>query len=262
MSKCYFCEAECTATIDPSYRDYYECPNCGSYYLYGGNRLTFSPQEKRLVASYLFETNRTVRHEYINDPAPRDVNHLILDEIARSGRAPKTLMDKLQKLLLFLYGRSEYFGQKLDIHTTIPYRILAPAAWACNRAELEAMLNELGALNWIKINDPFEIGVSLNPVYRLNKIDLGLVGEVKFVEFINSNILAHPFTIVGMYADRGPWISFNVVPYVSTRVIAGASAWAGLQIRGQPYAGFKGDDGKSWKTLYQWSIPIGIACMY
>jgi hypothetical protein len=110
-----------------------------------------------------------------------------------------------------------------------------------------------------RIEDPFEIGVTINPVYKFRKMEVGFVGEVKFVEYINSNILAHPFTIVGMFADRGPWVSFNFVPYVSTGIVSGTSAWAGFQIRGQPYTGFRHDDGTSWKMLYQWSIPVGIA---
>ena len=112
------------------------------------------------------------------------------------------------------------------------------------------------------IKDPFEIGISLNPVYKLSKMELGLVGEFKFVEYINSNILAHPFTITGMHGDRGPWVSYNIVPYVSTKIISGTSAWTGLQIRGQPYTGFRDDDGKNWKTLIQWSVPVGIAYVY
>jgi hypothetical protein len=113
-----------------------------------------------------------------------------------------------------------------------------------------------------RILDPHEIGISLNPMYRFSNFNAGIVGELKIVEFIHSNILTHPFTFTGLHADRGPWITFNIIPYVSTKITSGGSAWAGLQIRGQPYAGFKHDDGKSWKYLFMWSVPIGIAYVF
>jgi hypothetical protein len=108
-----------------------------------------------------------------------------------------------------------------------------------------------------RIDDPVEIGISLNPAYKLFKLDVGIVGEIKFVEYINSDILAHPFTFTGFHGDRGSWFSFNIIPYIS-KAYGGGSAWAGFQIRGQPYAGFKDDDGTSWKTLILWSIQTGI----
>jgi len=110
-----------------------------------------------------------------------------------------------------------------------------------------------------KINDPFEIGVSVNPVYKFSKFELGMVGEFKFVEYINTNILTHPFTVTGLYKDRGAWMAFNIIPYVSTHIVAGTSAWVGFQIRSQPYAGFKNDDGSQWKHLFIWSVPLGIS---
>ena len=109
------------------------------------------------------------------------------------------------------------------------------------------------------IRDPFEIGLSVNPVYKFSKFEVGMVGEFKFVQYIDSMILTHPFTIKGLYGERGPWAAFNVVPYIGTKVIAGTSAWAGFQIRSQPYTGFKGDDGSQWKNLFMWSIPMGIS---
>ena len=111
-----------------------------------------------------------------------------------------------------------------------------------------------------RIKDPFEVGISLNPVYRFSKIELGLVGEVKFTEGVNTgDVLTNPFVIIGNHENRGLKIDFNIIPYISTKVIAGGSAWLGLQIRGVPYTGFEGDDGTRWKTLIQWSVPLGIA---
>jgi hypothetical protein len=113
-----------------------------------------------------------------------------------------------------------------------------------------------------KINDPFEIGVSINPVYKFSKFQAGVVGEFKYVEYIDSNILTHPFTITGLHKDRGPWMAFNVIPYISTHLIAGTSAWVGFQVRSQPYTGFQDDDGSQWKHLFMWSIPLGISYTY
>ena len=111
-----------------------------------------------------------------------------------------------------------------------------------------------------RIEDPFEIGISVNPVWRgFERMDVGMVAEFRFVQYKHSEILTHPFTIVGFHGDRGPWTSFNVIPYVSTKISAGGSAWAGLQLRAQPYVGFPDDDGTRWRHLFVWSIPIGIA---
>ena len=111
-----------------------------------------------------------------------------------------------------------------------------------------------------RIEDPFEIGVSLNPEWRgFSRVNLGLVAEFRFVEYKNSNILAHPFTITGFHGDRGAWMAFNVIPYISTGITAGGSAWAGFQIRGQPYYGFPDDNGTRWRHVFMWSVPIGIA---
>ena len=114
-----------------------------------------------------------------------------------------------------------------------------------------------------RINDPFEFGVTINPVYMgLSFMNIGIVGEFRFVEYYNSNILTHPFALIGMHADRGPWMSFNVNPYISTKIMGNASAWIGFQLRGQHYSGFKGDDGKSWKMLYMWAVPMGLVYNY
>lgn len=110
------------------------------------------------------------------------------------------------------------------------------------------------------IKDPLEIGISANPVYRFLKLDVGMVGEVRFSEPVNTgDVITNPFVIIGENSKRGLKVDFNLIPYVSTKVIDGGSAWAGFQLRGQQYTGFQGDDGKSWKTLLQWSIPLGIA---
>jgi len=111
-----------------------------------------------------------------------------------------------------------------------------------------------------KIKDPLEVGISVNPEYRFSNINVGLVGELKFTQGVNTgDVLTNPFVIIGNHEDRGFKIDFNIIPYVSTKVIHGGSAWAGLQIRGVPYTGFEGDNGTSWKTLIQWSVPVGIA---
>ena len=111
-----------------------------------------------------------------------------------------------------------------------------------------------------RIKDPFELGLSLNPVYRFNKFDIGMVAEAKITEGVNTgDVLSNPFGIIGNNENRGLKIDFNFFPYISSKVIQGGSAWAGIQIRGQPYTGFHGDDGTSWKHLIMWSIPIGIA---
>lgn len=114
-----------------------------------------------------------------------------------------------------------------------------------------------------RIEDPFEIGISLNPVYRgFTNFDVGIIAEFRFVEYKHSNILAHPFTITGLHGDRGPWMAFNVIPYVSMTMAAGGTAWAGLQLRGQPYHGFPDDDGTRWRHLFMWSIPVGLSFLF
>lgn len=111
-----------------------------------------------------------------------------------------------------------------------------------------------------RIDDPFEFGISINPEYRgFSKINVGIVNEFKFVQYVNTRLLTHPFAMTGQHLDRGAWMAFNINPYISTKLFSGGSAWAGLQIRGQQYSGFKDDDGTNWKMLYMWSIPIGFA---
>jgi hypothetical protein len=146
-------------------------------------------------------------------------------------------------------GLTAYFGGFLE------------AGW--NRVKedfgnIYASGNETG-----RIDDPFEIGISINPEYRgFSKMNVGIIGEFRFVQYVNTRLLTNPFAMIGAHADRGAWMAFNVNPYISTKLFSGASAWAGFQVRAQNYSDFKHDDGTSWKMLYVWAIPVGLAYNY
>ena len=151
VEKCFLCEKDCTDfTRQASYnRTFYDCENCGRYYVYGSAKST-ALENKHILAGYLYETNRkNSENKYIE---PFEVTIYSIPEILTSEKVPKTTMQKLEKLLLYFYKQNEYIGQehKVDTESSIS------TAYAKNYDEFISMVYSLNDMGWLDDFNPVE----------------------------------------------------------------------------------------------------------
>ena len=105
-------------------------------------------EEKHVVAGYLFETNRG-KNEW------KIIDNKIMNEIKRGGYWPLTTMQRLEKLLLYLYSLNRPIGDDF-FYSDIP----ASSIYAVNAEEVYSMLESLKELDWL-VNLPNRIDYKL-----------------------------------------------------------------------------------------------------
>ncbi|MDP2982078.1 MAG: hypothetical protein Q8O92_01960 [Candidatus Latescibacter sp.] len=148
-SQCVFCEQ----TIEKiSHNGIYNCScqNCGKYNIsleasqdLPSYNSTYGEIERKykgknhLFSGYIREMNE------LNRPIGLITNKNY-ESMLSSPMIPKTTMEKLDKLLLHIYRKTEHLYKKLDIYDNIP-----AIAYAKNSEELIQMLRALRDLNYL-----------------------------------------------------------------------------------------------------------------
>lgn len=129
------------------YTDYILCPSCGPYSLPSlDQKYLESIQNIHLLAGYLFETqqDRIKSIELGGDDlllTPDTIN-----KIFTSSLIPKTSMQKLDKILLYMYNTGNGFRNYLTDHKLPPEAV----GYAQNSEELRLMIDALCDLQYLK----------------------------------------------------------------------------------------------------------------
>ena len=155
MSICPFCSQECE-TYGPTHpgNECYACKNCGVFEIHRDTKLIPKEQwdaDKYIIAGYLFETNR---RRWL----PSAVFELkmiktdIMDEIRHGGYWPLTTMQRLEKMLLYLYSLHSYVGGPLLAKDIPP-----PVAYAKHLIETISILDAMEELHWLVQNKSTEL---------------------------------------------------------------------------------------------------------
>ena len=161
---CFFCESECE-----KYENFntdgnkYICPYCGKYEL---TRIVTDDSEfkdklisnKHIFSGYLEETKEN-RQGYLTITTDK------IDGILNDVLIPKTVMQKLEKLLLYCYKRNEYIGQEFTTNPSYIDRIYKKPrvfinripkrlgiAYSKDKSELDGLVNGMAEFEWAVAN--------------------------------------------------------------------------------------------------------------
>lgn len=176
-NKCFFCQADLTTAIGNDKQvSLYECKFCGEYEL--SNNLIHkldkeeSLNKKRIVAGYLYETKIAFKVLEKNPHGHLLIDEKVFNEILESPIVPKTIGDKLIKILTYLDAQSSYFGEVVSVFEQVGYSI--------NIKEYRSMMDALEKEGLIQ--GPFSVGLGPNKGSSYNGYSLSLSG----IERINS----------------------------------------------------------------------------
>ena len=143
MDVCVFCGQEISYSKNSIV--YCRCKNCGEYsidYAIFINSYFIEskfPGKKYLVSGYLRESSEL---GLVLEPITLD-NY---ESIFTSSRIPKSIVEKLDKILMYIFRKTEYYGQDIPIDLT-----QIAIGYAKNQNEFESMLEALtssGLLKW------------------------------------------------------------------------------------------------------------------
>ena len=137
--------------------DFFDCPNCGRY-LHIDFFAQLVEKNKIVISSFLFETNRHDNHStaYIT------LDEQTINQILRDEKIPKTAMQKIEKLLLYFYKKTEHIGQEHYVSSETPLSI----AYAKNYNELSNMYQTMDELGWLR---------DFKPLYADNELSEGVI---------------------------------------------------------------------------------------
>ncbi|WP_051280464.1 hypothetical protein [Anaerovorax odorimutans] len=123
FKRCIFCDE--TAEFNSEKRIYrVKCPNCGIYEV----TQIIIDQDEDLVekySPYKHLISGLIREKNDLNLQMEIISHKNIMSLANDALVPKTIMQKLDKILLFYYRNSEIFGQKLiiNVNKDTPYAI-------------------------------------------------------------------------------------------------------------------------------------------
>ncbi len=151
FNKCIFCDTEVEIERGVSDTIYINCRNCAGYYI-TQSALEDLPNifkrelkdKKHLISGYLREmSDLGLKTEVITNSNYRN--------FVNNSKIPHTIGEKLDKLLLYFYKKTEFLYQD------IAFDFKQPAiSYAKNEIELKNMVGALSSLDYIKLTNQFE----------------------------------------------------------------------------------------------------------
>lgn len=143
MKKCFLCECDCIVTEHSNQDIRYKCDNCGDYYVFATKSTKkLISDNKNIVAGFCFETNRKK-----NDNLTLKLSQNKVKSILQDVRIPKTIMQKLDKILIHHYKLGLEFGQPCYLlHWTCSYAKSYNEYWS-----MQSALQDLGFYDGAKL---------------------------------------------------------------------------------------------------------------
>jgi hypothetical protein len=146
MGNCFFCDKECRDIHDYAETDqvFYRCDYCGKYLLPYSSEVRLK-DSRHILAGYLYETNKNDTEKGVTTLLELSCGKI--DEILSDGRIPKTVVKKLEKLLVNLYMLNYPIGYTFDFSYEIDK---VPAmGYARDYDEYDGMIRAMGELGWL-----------------------------------------------------------------------------------------------------------------
>lgn len=157
-SKCLICNIECDFEREPKYvaAGYYDCPICGRYLAGLGHAnvsISSLTNDRNWILSGII---RQWSERSENEGRYYDLMVKNVKEIVDFANVPKMPMDKVDKLLTYLLGKSDVFGKQLLIHPDSQY----PLCFAKNSNEMEALVELAESTGYIRLARGIDIAES------------------------------------------------------------------------------------------------------
>jgi nucleoside 2-deoxyribosyltransferase len=153
---CYFCD-ECAEMKRLPTRSaaFYECKNCGRYIITDDAKGRIAREyadKKHIFAGYLMNTKkqREANHNTLDNKYENhiDITEKKLERILSDPIIPRTIVQRLENILLYLYNTSEYVGYAFKIEDETNISALHAIGYSRNLAEFTAMCKEGEAFGW------------------------------------------------------------------------------------------------------------------
>ena len=150
-NKCIFCGSDVVYSRDLSHVLSIDCYNCGRYSItYEANEdLPYNLKrelkgKKHLISGYLREMSDLVLKTEV-------ITNSNYKNLLSNSKIPNTISEKLDKLLLFIYRKTEFLYQDIIVDYKQP-----ATAYAKDETELRNMVGALESLDYIKRTNQFE----------------------------------------------------------------------------------------------------------
>lgn len=174
MAKCIFCDK----TIESSSTNgiyFCTCQNCGKYKtsleaffdLPGTFERREYKNKKHLFSGYIREMDELKLSLEL-------ITNTNFQSILSSPLIPKTMMEKLEKLLLYIYRKTEQLHQEIEIDESMP-----AIAYAKNSEELSSMLVALQELKLLELKskNPARCVLTLDGIQRAESLQKDVVNS-------------------------------------------------------------------------------------
>ena len=145
--QCFFCNKQITANEDFDTEIHFcTCDNCGKYKL---TREVFDDLHNTKVYKQNLK-NLYLISGYLREMTDKGIDvglitHSNLNNLFSSTKTPKNLSEKLEKVLLYMLSRTEFFSQEIEIDTT-DFAI----CYGKNEEEYESILNVLAQRGFLQ----------------------------------------------------------------------------------------------------------------
>jgi len=157
-TKCILCDSNAQISVlNNQYRYRYTCPNCGTYIVSDNVKDDGIDKDlpKHILSGYARELSDSGKEAYFSTNS--------LKNIIDSPLIPQSPFEKLDKLLIWYYRQSDYFGKAVKISDT-------PAiCYAVNKLELEKLHNQILDM-YLKQNNVNQVFLTLEGYQHCAKV--------------------------------------------------------------------------------------------
>ena len=206
---CYFCNWRARGSALSTSKEQFKCDNCG-YFILPRSILHFDKYEgkKHIIAGYLHETRHLRDHDESLSQEDNTKKAIIdgdrINSILSDPITPKTVVQRLDKLILHIYRASSSLGHHININDVPP-----SVAYAVDHEEVKAMFDELVDMEYGKYERlepgtygfgsggsvPEELGLNTNIFILTTK------GHSRAEELISTNINSNKVFVAMGFKD-------------------------------------------------------------
>ena len=166
MNKCVLCNWSAELKRLPDEILECSCPNCGNYQIERDILEDLPAEIARDLKGVKYIAAGTIREMNESSPNLERITKDNYENLFKNPHAPKRTMEKLYKVLLYIYKRTEHFNHNLNLESLG----LTPAiAYAKNNEELRAFFASLSYLGYLELTST-SVTVTLNGMEKAESL--------------------------------------------------------------------------------------------
>lgn len=204
---CVFCTNKAKLKVSDKY-DTIDCRFCGNYNLSFNARASM-----RMHIETYFKDKRNIISAIMRERYELNYWHEIItfdnfDNILHTVKIPKSIQDKFDKVILYLYRKSKEFKQSININTE-EYNI----CYGNSKQEFQRILKELGSQQLLTVGSS-----------GINNYDCALMTKgIERAEYLNTNsaYLNQCFVAMWFHNTMNPIFNNYIIPAIEARTLDG-----------------------------------------